>query len=174
MKRLEYTPEKFSKYLSGLKKGDFVIVKRRGHEFVKVAVSSSNRVKEVVRADKDAFDIRTGISEKTTFRIMCPSETVIHQWKNCIERSSLAQRANDKFSHKKLMSLGIDDLKELARIVGVHETWIEKTDRELRGNGNIHKAIADVVKTMWRYDLVVKMEFDDLEYITDMLEGRLQ
>jgi len=174
MKQLEYEPQAFADYLGDLKKGDFVIVKRKGHEFVKRPVSSVNKSLGLVRVDKDAFDIESGISSKTTFRIMCPSSTVIHQWKNCIERSGLAERANEKFSHKKCMSLPIDDLKELARIIGVHETWIEKTDRDLRGTGDIKTAIADVVKTMWRYDLIVKMDFDDLEYITDMLEGRLQ
>jgi hypothetical protein len=72
------------------------------------------------------------------------------------------------------MSLDIEDLKELAKIVGVHETWLEKTARDLHGTGKSHKAIADVVKTMWRYDVIVKLPFEDLEYIVDMLEGRLQ
>lgn len=172
MKQLEYSHKGFADYLRGLTKGDFVIVKRRGHEFVKVAVTSASG--DTIRADKDTFSVQTGISEKTGYRIMCPSENVIWQWKNCIERGRLADRADAKFSHKKCMSLDVEDLKELAKIVGVHETWLEKTARDLHGTGKSHKAIADVVKTMWRYDVIVKLPFEDLEYIVDMLEGRLQ
>lgn len=174
MKKLEYTPQGFSDYLRDLKKGDHIIVKRDGRNLNKTVVSSRGAATGVVRADNDCFSLEDGVSEKSGFRIMCPSATVIRQWEICERRRGLADRANAKFSHKRCMSLCIEDLTELAEIIGIDRDWLHSTDKKHFGKGTLREAIADAVKQIWRYDRIVKMEMEDLEYITDMMEGRLQ
>lgn len=173
MKRLEYTKDGFRDYLLGLRKGDFVIVMKDGHEFVKLAVSSIDSKNGWIRADHDKFSMNDGFSVKTKSRIMCPSQNVIGQWETCILRGRLADRASTAFSHKKCMSLPIEDLRELLTSIGVSEDWLKNIDREFRETGKLKQELSDIACKMWRYNVVVRLPIDDLEYLIDLLEGRL-
>jgi hypothetical protein len=173
MKQLEYTPEGFREYLQYLKKGDVIIIKKDGHEFVKTTVTSTGDHPGVVRAIKDVFSAEDGVSQRTAHRIMCPSKNVLHQWEVCIHRGTLADRADKAFSHEKCMKLIPEDLKELLRLIGVNEDWIHNADREFRETVKLKKEFSDIACRMWRYNVIVKIPLDDLEYLVDMLEGRL-
>lgn len=173
MKRLEYTRDGFRDYLNNLVRGDSVIIMRDGHEFIKSSITSKDARNRVLRADRDRFSMEDGKSQKTPSRIMCPSNTVIGQWETCQRRASLAKRASDAFSRKKCMSIPIFDLRELLTLIGVSEDWVKNVDREHRGTGKLQAELTDVACKIWRHNVIVRLPIDDLEYLVDLLEGRL-
>lgn len=117
MRLYEFSEHTFLDYLDRLEVGDKAIVKKRGHEFVKMKVTAVNEKAGLVRCSPHAFCRETGVSEKSGYRIMLPTETTLKQLNGCEVRKSKVDRIMKAIDPGKMVKYPMEDLDDLLDIV---------------------------------------------------------
>lgn len=113
-----YSDDIYDEYLDSLHKGDKVLVKKKGHEFVMATVTSVNMNSGAIHCTPHGHFDELGHDEKTGAEIMLPTDTTKSQFDGCERRRALVARAKKAFDPKKLVKTKkIEDIETVVRIL---------------------------------------------------------
>ena len=110
-----YTDEIFEEYMDNLQKGDDVIVKQNGHEFVKMRVTSTGE--DVVRCGGAYHFDLDGVGIKRPSNIMLPTKVTYRQWETCEYRKKLADQFDDLYSVSRFRKKKIEDMEYMIKVM---------------------------------------------------------
>ena len=110
-----YSDEIFEAYMDGLQKGDDVIVKQNGHEFVKMRVTSTGD--DVVRCGGAYHFDLDGVGIKRPSNIMLPTQVTFGQWETCEYRKKLANQFDELYTIQKFRKKRVEDMEFMIKVM---------------------------------------------------------